>query len=77
VLIDQLPRGRVTVAVRGRPVLNDATLDDAAASGLDSAVEVIGNGSAVPGTSLGDCSPEFRRHFARADLIIAKGQGNF
>lgn len=77
VLLDLLPRHRVTVAVRGRSVLNDATIDDATAAGLSKLAEIITNGSAVPGTVLADCSPDFRRRFAEADLIIAKGQGNF
>jgi len=76
-LIEQLPKERVTVAVRGRPVLNDATLADAETAGLPSLVEVIDNGSDAPGTILADCSEAFRRRFAEADLIIAKGQGNF
>ncbi len=76
-LIEQLPRGRVTVAVRGRPVINDATREDAIIAGLPALAEVIDNGSGIPGTVLTDCSPEFRRRFAEADLIIAKGQGNF
>lgn len=77
VLVDLLPRNRVTVAVRGRSVLNDATVDDATTAGLSELAEIISNGSAVPGTVLSDCSPDFRRRFAEADLIIAKGQGNF
>lgn len=77
VLIDQLPRGRVTVVVRGRPVINDATREDAAVGGLAAVAEVIDNGSGAPGTVLDDSSKEFRRRFAEADLIIAKGQGNF
>jgi uncharacterized protein with ATP-grasp and redox domains len=63
--------------VRGAPVLNDATLADARSVGLDTLVELIDNGSDAPGTLLEDCSPEFRRRFAAADLIVAKGQGNF
>ena len=77
VLIEQLPRSHVTVAVRGRPVINDATREDAIAAGLHEVAELIDNGSAAPGTVLGDCSSEFRRRFAEADLVIAKGQGNF
>lgn len=77
VLIEQLPRGRVTVAVRGHPVINDATREDAELAGLPALAELIDNGSAMPGTVLADCSPEFRRRFAAADLVIAKGQGNF
>jgi uncharacterized protein with ATP-grasp and redox domains len=76
-LVEQLPTGRVTVAVRGHPVINDATLQDAQAVGLDQIVEVVENGSDAPGTLLHDCSADFRRRFAEADLIIAKGQGNF
>ena len=76
-LIEQLPRDRVTAAVRGAPAINDATREDARAAGLDELVEVIDNGSDAPGTLLRDCSPEFQRRFAEADLILAKGQGNF
>jgi uncharacterized protein with ATP-grasp and redox domains len=76
-LVEQLLSKHVTVAVRGAPVINDATLIDAQTVGLDQIVEVIDNGSDAPGTILSDCGPEFRRRFAEADLIIAKGQGNF
>lgn len=76
-LAEQLPFERITFAVRGAPVLNDATLADARLAGLDHLAEVIANGSDAPGTILADCSPEFRRRFAAADLIIAKGQGNY
>ncbi|MGD8450945.1 MAG: ARMT1-like domain-containing protein [Phycisphaerae bacterium] len=76
-LIAKLPVERVTVAVRGRPVINDATRDDAAAAGLTELVPIIDNGSDVPGTILASCSSEFRQQFALADLIIAKGQGNY
>jgi damage-control phosphatase, subfamily I len=76
-LVEQLSLKRITVVVRGAPVINDATLIDAQAVGLDKIVEVIDNGSDAPGTILSDCRPEFRHRFAEADLIIAKGQGNF
>jgi uncharacterized protein with ATP-grasp and redox domains len=76
-LIEKLPPGRVTVAVRGGPIINDATMADARAAGLDEIVEVIDNGSDAPGTILEDCSREFKGRFREADLIIAKGQGNF
>jgi uncharacterized protein with ATP-grasp and redox domains len=76
-LIEQLPAGHVTVAVRGGPVLNDATLTDARTVGMDQIAEVIDNGSDAPGTILDDCSQAFQDSFNRADIIIAKGQGNF
>ncbi len=76
-LIEQLPPENVTVSVRGGPVLNDATLEDAKAAGLTDIVEVIDNGSDAPGTILDDCSDRFFEYFSRADLVIAKGQGNY
>jgi len=76
-LIERLPRGCVTVAVRGAPVINDATMADACDAGLAELAELIDNGSDAPGTVLADCSAEFRRYFREADLIISKGQGNY
>lgn len=76
-LIEQLGPERVTLAVRGAPVINDATIEDVKAAGLDGLVDVIENGSDAPGTLLHDCSDGFRQRFESADLIIAKGQGNF
>lgn len=68
---------RVTLAVRQDPIINDATLDDAVACGLDQVCPVISNGADIPGTALNSCSEAFRRQFAAADCIISKGMGNF
>ena len=76
-LIEELPVDRVTLVVRGGPVINDATREDAQAAGLTGLVEVIDNGSDVPGTILEACVPSFRARFQQGDLIIAKGQGNY
>jgi uncharacterized protein with ATP-grasp and redox domains len=76
-LIERLPAHRSTVAVRGAAVLNDATLADARVAGLYQVAEVIDNGSDAPGTILRECSTAFRERFESADVIIAKGQGNF
>jgi uncharacterized protein with ATP-grasp and redox domains len=71
-LIEQMPMERVTCAVRGGPVLNDATLVDAQAAGLHHLVEVVDNGSVAPGTILELCSRSFQERFKRADLIIGR-----
>ncbi len=76
-LIAALPAGKVTVAVRGSPVLNDATLADAQTAGIPEIAPVISNGSDAPGTVLEECSEEFQDFYSAADLIIAKGQGNY
>lgn len=77
VLIECLPREKVTLVVRGAPVINDATRVDAAAAGLDTLVEVIDNGSDIPGTVVEQCNMLFQSRFATADVVIAKGQGNY
>lgn len=76
-LIEHLPRAKVTAVVRGCPVLNDATTVDAEVAGLTELIEVIHTGSDAPGTVLDDCSQAFRQRFDEAQLIIAKGQGNY
>ncbi len=76
-LLGQLPRGAVTVAVRSAPILNDAVMADAEYTGVTALVPVISSGCAAPGTIIDDTSPAFRALFTAADLIIAKGQGNF
>jgi len=76
-LIEQMPLKKVTLAVKGAPIINDATMKDAEATGLTELVEVIDNGSDAPGTILEDCSEAFRQRFDEADMVIAKGQGNY
>lgn len=75
--LQQLPLEKITLAVRGWPIINDVTRTDAEAVGITELVPVIDNGDDAPGTVLKDCSTEFQRAFLDADLIIAKGQGNF
>lgn len=67
----------VVYAVKGHPVLNDATMDDAEAAGVDQVAALISNGSDAPGTILETCSEQFRRTYNQATLIIAKGQANY
>lgn len=67
----------VTAAVKGSPVINDATLEDAAAVRLSDLCEVIDNGNDGIGTLLEECSPRFMDAYRSADLIISKGQANY
>ena len=76
-LLERIPADKIILVVRGGPVLNDATPADAAAAGLTNRLQVMDNGSSAPGTIVEDCSDSFRRRFAEADLVIAKGQGNY
>ena len=75
--IEHLPKEKIIFAVRGKPVINDATMKDAEDIGLTDILKVIDNGSGYPGTVLQSCSEEFQEVFNGADLIISKGQGNY
>lgn len=77
ILKEKYPDLDITVIVRGYPVVNDATMDDAEEIGLTDLVRVIGNGSNVGGTWIPGITSEARDLLYDADLIIAKGQGNF
>ncbi len=67
----------VVAAVKGSPVINDATLDDARTAGLHESATMIDNGSDGIGTLLEDCSAQFLDAYRSADLIISKGQANY
>lgn len=76
-LKEQYPKLRIEVLVRGIPVTNDVDIEDAEYVGLTKLVPVFGNGSGIAGTELSKISQEAREKLERADVIIAKGQGNF
>ena len=67
----------VTYVVRGGPIINDVTREDAVAAGLDRVATIVDSGAPVPGVLLNRCSEEFQHRFNSAHLIIAKGQGNY
>ncbi|MCK4426337.1 MAG: DUF89 family protein, partial [Deltaproteobacteria bacterium] len=67
----------VTYVVREKPIINDATREDALEAGLDKTATIISSGCAAPGTVLDQCTPEFRELFRKAPVIISKGQGNY
>jgi len=77
ILIEELPPLDVTYAVRSAPIINDATKEDACASGLESYARIISTGCDVPGVNLDECSREFLDAFYGADIVICKGQGNY
>jgi len=75
-LLETLGHPRATFAVRGGPVINDATLDDARKAGIPSLARVITTGDDAPGVIPSRVSDEFAAEFEKADVVIAKGQGN-
>lgn len=67
----------VTYAVRSKPAINDATMEDAIAVGMTKLCRVVESGVDTPGTVLRRCSTEFLERMRKADVILSKGQGNF
>ncbi len=75
-LIEQLNKS-VKYAVRSKPIINDATIEDAQNAGINEVAEITSSGCDAPGTILKLCSKEFNKIFTEADMIISKGQGNY
>ena len=63
--------------VRGGPVINDVTLNDANGVQMSEVAEILSSGLAAPGLILERCSGDFIKKFRSSDLILAKGQGNY
>ncbi|NOY76892.1 MAG: DUF89 family protein [Calditrichaeota bacterium] len=74
--IETIHHPNILFAVRGRPVLNDATLEDAKRVGLDRLARIITTGDDAPGAVWETASAEFKNEFLNADVVISKGQGN-
>jgi damage-control phosphatase, subfamily I len=71
------PVDRTVFAVRGGPVMNDATIEDAQITGMADTVKVISTGIDMAGALLPCCSEEFMKEYKEADVIISKGMGNY
>ena len=71
------PELHITVMVRGGLAANDATMEDALEVGFTEEADCVGNGSSLMGTDLSDLSAEALALLNNADIVIAKGQGNF
>ncbi len=69
---------KVILAVRGAPILNDATLEDALKVKVDEIVdEIVESGSDVIGIDLKGAPKAFKEAWDRAFFVISKGQANF
>ena len=74
--IETIKHHHLTFVVRGAPVINDATIEDAEYVGLNKIVTVISNEYDAPSTIVHKSGKMFQQYFENADLIISKGQGN-
>jgi damage-control phosphatase, subfamily I len=67
----------VVFSVRGKPVINDVTEEDAIFAGINNYARIINTGAGTPGIIQGKISEEFKHYFYTCDVVISKGQGNF
>jgi uncharacterized protein with ATP-grasp and redox domains len=63
--------------VKGGPILNDATLEDAESAGIDMLAKVVTTGSNYLGLIPEYCGEPLRSLLANAGLVLAKGQANY
>jgi len=73
----EFPNIKIYFGVRGQAIVNDVTLEDAQMVAMEEVAEVIENGDSSLGTVIERVSDEFREKFYNADVVIAKGQGNY
>ncbi len=71
------PDIEIYYATRGRPIINDITLSDAKAAGIDKIATLVDSGVDTPGFDLTRISDEARKIYESVDLVIAKGMGNY
>lgn len=78
-LVEELHRlgARVTFMVKAGPMMNDATMEDAAFSGMQGLCRVVTTGRAEMGFQFASADEAALAEFSAADVIIAKGQANF
>ncbi|MGB9684215.1 MAG: damage-control phosphatase ARMT1 family protein [Candidatus Bathyarchaeales archaeon] len=77
-LVEQLKNMGLTVivAVKGAPVINDATLEDVETSGIGKiADKVITTGTDAVGLTPKEVSAEFQSVYDSVDMVFAKGMG--
>lgn len=77
--IRKKPFKKISFVVKGGPIINDATIEDAVYVGLDKLPNIefkkISNGR--PGTGPERTSPEVLSWIKSHDITISKGQGNY
>ncbi|MGL4670024.1 MAG: damage-control phosphatase ARMT1 family protein [Methanobacteriaceae archaeon] len=67
----------VTVALKKKPILNDACIEDVKAINIDNIANLTTIGTDSIGIVWEDLSSEFKEDIINTDIIISKGLGNY
>ncbi len=69
---------KLTLAVKGEPILSDATLEEAEQINMAEVVDdIITTGEYAVGFSIKNLPADLKSHLQTSDLIISKGMANF
>lgn len=71
------PNLELYYAVRGKPIINDVTVNEAKEIGIDKVAQIVDSGVDTPGLAYNHASTKFMELYRSMDLIIAKGMGNY
>jgi len=74
---DIYPDIEVFYFVRGKPIINDLTVEHAKNSGLNQVATIIDSGVPTPGYAIDLADYNAHELFKNADCIISKGMGNY
>ncbi|MDO9206861.1 MAG: ARMT1-like domain-containing protein [Sulfuricurvum sp.] len=71
------PELDITYMVRGNFIINDVTMEEAVDAGMDQLCSLMNSGVNTPGFVYERALPEAQTLFDTADVILAKGMGNY
>ncbi len=74
--LQQMDVAKKYFVVRGAPIINDVTIEDASFVQMEQVADVITTGDDSPGVAWDTSSKEFKDLFGKVDVVISKGQGN-
>ena len=63
--------------VRGCPIINDVTMQEAKEAGFESLCNLVDSGVNTPGFAYSRATQEAQKLFDNADVVISKGMGNY
>jgi len=77
--IRKLNKNKIFFFIKGKPILNDATIEDAKEAGIDKInnLEIKKISTGFPNTGIKRTSKEFIRFLKNQNVTISKGQGNY
>ncbi len=76
-LLNRYDIRRLYFGVRGGPIINDVTREDAKKVGMDEFSEIMDTGTKAPGVLLKNLKKDYKDRLFNSDLVISKGQGNY